>query len=105
MLLARALAQDPRLLVLDELTNHLDVRARSELLDLVRSTGVTTFAALHVLDLAARFCDHLVVLNGGTVMTCRPVLDVLIPTVLTEVFGVSGATPTASPGSPTPPTR
>jgi iron complex transport system ATP-binding protein len=61
---ARALAQRPRLLVLDELTNHLDIRARSELLDLIRSTAVTTLAVPHDLDLAARLCDHLVVLHG-----------------------------------------
>ncbi|MFF8732446.1 ABC transporter ATP-binding protein [Streptomyces sp. NPDC015171] len=88
VLLARALAQDPRLLVLDELTNHLDTRARFELLDLIRATGVTTLAVLHDLDLAARLCDHLVVLHEGAVVTAGPVLDVLTPRLLAEVFGV-----------------
>ena len=66
VLLARALAQTPQLLVLDELTNHLDIRARFELLDLIRATGITTLAVLHDLDLAARLCDHLVVLHDGS---------------------------------------
>jgi iron complex transport system ATP-binding protein len=89
VLLARALAQQPRLLVLDELTNHLDIRARFELLDLIRSTGTTTLAVLHDLDLAARLCDHLVALHAGQVIAAGPVLDVLTPGLLREVFGVA----------------
>ncbi|MEU4048224.1 ABC transporter ATP-binding protein [Streptomyces olivaceus] len=92
VLLARALAQEPGLLVLDELTNHLDIRARFELLDLIRATGVTTLAVLHDLDLAARLCDHLVVLSGGTVAAAGPVLEVLTPDLLAAVFGVSAGT-------------
>lgn len=89
VLLARALAQRPRLLVLDELTNHLDVRARFELLDLIRATGITTLAVLHDLDLAARLCDHLVALDSGQVVAAGPVLDVLTADLLREVFGVA----------------
>jgi iron complex transport system ATP-binding protein len=89
VLLARALAQRPRLLVLDELTNHLDIRARFELLDLIRATGITTLAVLHDLDLAARLCDHLVALHCGEVVAAGPVLDVLTPGLLREVFGVT----------------
>ncbi|MEU0809731.1 ABC transporter ATP-binding protein [Streptomyces sp. NPDC005970] len=92
VLLARALAQRPQLLVLDELTNHLDIRARFELLDLIRATGITTLAVLHDLDLAARLCDHLVVLHDGTVVAAGPVLDVLTPEILHDVFGVRATT-------------
>ncbi|MGB3440620.1 MAG: ABC transporter ATP-binding protein [Actinophytocola sp.] len=92
VLLARALAQEPKLLVLDEPTNHLDIRARFELLELVHSVGVTTLAVLHDLDLAVRSCDRLVVLDHGRVVACGPVLDALSPSVLSEVFGVTAAT-------------
>lgn len=92
VLLARALAQRPQLLVLDELTNHLDIRARFELLALIRATATTTLAALHDLDLAARLCDHLVVLHEGAVVAAGPVLDVLTPDTLREVFGVAAST-------------
>ncbi|MFI1028792.1 ABC transporter ATP-binding protein [Streptomyces sp. NPDC020951] len=92
VLLARALAQRPQLLVLDELTNHLDIRARFELLDLIRSTGITTLAVLHDLDLAARLCDCLVVLHEGEVVAAGPVLEVLTPDLLHDVFGVRGDT-------------
>ncbi|ORT53465.1 ABC transporter ATP-binding protein [Frankia sp. KB5] len=91
VLLARALAQQPRLLVLDELTNHLDIRARFELLDLVRATGITTLAVLHDLDLAVRYCDQLVVLDRGRVASAGPVLDALTSDVLHSVFGVAGS--------------
>ncbi|MBB4909484.1 ABC transporter ATP-binding protein [Actinophytocola algeriensis] len=92
VLLARALAQEPKLLVLDEPTNHLDIRARFELLELVHTVGVTTLAVLHDLDLAARSCDRLVVLDGGRVVAVGPVLEALSPAVLSEVFGVTAAT-------------
>ncbi|MFI7676007.1 ABC transporter ATP-binding protein [Actinophytocola sp. NPDC049390] len=92
VLLARALAQEPKLLVLDEPTNHLDIRARFELLELVHTVGVTTLAVLHDLDLAARSCDRLVVLDRGRVVASGPVLDALTPEVLSAVFGVTAAT-------------
>ena len=92
VLLARALAQEPKLLVLDEPTNHLDIRARFELLELVHTLGVTTLAVLHDLDLAARSCDRLVVLDQGRVVASGPVLDALTPEVLSAVFGVTAAT-------------
>ncbi|PVC90070.1 ABC transporter ATP-binding protein [Streptomyces sp. CS131] len=85
VLLARALAQDPRLLVLDELTNHLDIRARFELL-------ARALAVLHDLDLAARLCDLIVVLDHGAAVAAGPVLDVLTPGVMREVFGVEATT-------------
>jgi iron complex transport system ATP-binding protein len=88
--LARALAQEPELLVLDEPTNHLDVAAQLQLLRLVCSLGVTTLAALHDLTLAARFCDELVVLDRGRVAAAGPVAEVLTPQLLAEVWGVRG---------------
>jgi iron complex transport system ATP-binding protein len=92
VLLARALAQQPALLVLDEPTNHLDIRARFELLELVHTLGVTTLAVLHDLDLAARSCDRLIVLDQGRVVAAGPVLVALTPEVLSEVFGVTAVT-------------
>jgi iron complex transport system ATP-binding protein len=92
VLLARALAQQPALLVLDEPTNHLDIRARFELLELVHTLGVTTLAVLHDLDLAARSCDRLVVLDQGRVVATGPVLTALTPEVLSDVFGVTAVT-------------
>jgi iron complex transport system ATP-binding protein len=88
VLLARALAQQTSLLVLDEPTNHLDVRAQLDLLELVHSLQLTTVTALHDLDHAAAYCDHLVLLRGGGVVAAGPPVDVLTPDRIAEVFGV-----------------
>jgi iron complex transport system ATP-binding protein len=86
--LARALAQEPSLLMLDEPTNHLDLRHQIDFLSTVRDLGITTIAALHDLDLAAAFCDRLVVMRGGHVVAAGPVEDVLTSELVHDVFGV-----------------
>lgn len=86
--LARALAQEPRILVLDEPTNHLDIQHQLELMALVRSLAVTTVVTLHDLNLAAAYCDRLVVLSGGAVVATGEPADVLTPDLLRKVFGV-----------------
>jgi iron complex transport system ATP-binding protein len=88
VLLARALAQQPRLLVLDEPTNHLDVAAQLDQLELLRHLRLTTLVALHDLNLAAAYCDRVYVLSAGRVVAAGPVPDVLTPTLLAEVFTV-----------------
>ncbi|WP_110239717.1 ABC transporter ATP-binding protein [Nocardioides gilvus] len=90
--LARALAQDPRLLLLDEPTNHLDVRAQMDTLGLLReiaADGVTVVAALHDLNLAAAYCDHVVVLDRGRVRSVGGVRETLTPEMIEETYGVS----------------
>lgn len=86
--LARALTQQPALLVLDEPTNHLDIAHALSLLALVRRAGLTTFAALHDLNLAAMFCDHLVVLERGRVVAHGSPHEVLTPELLRDVYDV-----------------
>ncbi|MEX5635121.1 ABC transporter ATP-binding protein [Parafrankia sp. FMc2] len=88
VLLARALAQQPRLLVLDEPTNHLDIGSRLDLLDLIHSLGITVLAALHDLDLAAAYCDVVHVMADGRVVASGTPVDVLTPDLLRTVFGV-----------------
>jgi len=88
VLVARALAQQPEVLVLDEPTNHLDIRHQLELLDLVRGLGLTTFAALHDLNLAAEYCDHLYVLDGGRVVGSGTPAEVLTAEMIRSVFRI-----------------
>lgn len=88
---ARALAQQPRLLLLDEPTSHLDIRAQLQLLALLRrkaAEGMTVLLALHDLNLAVRFCDHLVVLDAGKLAAQGPPHAVLTPALLEAVYGV-----------------
>ena len=89
--LARALAQQPRLLLLDEPTNHLDVAAQLTVLGLAReltTEGVTVLAALHDLNHALRYCDHVLVLHGGRVAAAGPPAQVLTEDLVGEVYGV-----------------
>jgi len=89
ILIARALAQQASHLLLDEPTNHLDIRYQHEVLELVRSIGVTTVVALHDLNLAARYCDQLVLLDRGRVGCVGTPRQVLTPEVLEPVYGVA----------------
>jgi iron complex transport system ATP-binding protein len=86
--IARALAQQPALLLLDEPTNHLDVSAQLSLLSFVRDLGTTTVAALHDLNLAAAFCEHVLVLHDGRLAAAGHPREVLRPALLREVYGV-----------------
>ncbi|ARQ68344.1 ABC transporter ATP-binding protein [Streptomyces marincola] len=88
VLLARALVQQSPVLVLDEPTNHADIAFQLELMRRVRSLGITAIAALHDLNLAAAYCDVIVVLREGRIIACGPPADVLTPEVIHEVFGV-----------------
>ncbi|MFB4425934.1 ABC transporter ATP-binding protein [Streptomyces sp. QL37] len=88
VLIARALAQQPQVLVLDEPTNHLDIAQQLEVLALVRDSGLTALTALHDLNLAARHCDIVHVIDGGRIAASGPPHDVLTPGLLAEVFGV-----------------
>lgn len=88
VLIARALAQQARFLILDEPTNHLDVRYQLEILDLVRELQVTTFTALHDLNLAATYCDRLYIMAEGEIVAAGTPDDVFQPDLLRRVFGV-----------------
>ncbi|MFJ3705342.1 MULTISPECIES: ABC transporter ATP-binding protein [Streptomyces] len=88
VLIARALAQQPRVLVLDEPTNHLDIAQQLEVLALVRASGLTVLTALHDLNLAALHCDVLHVIDAGRIVASGAPHDVLTPALLADVFGV-----------------
>ncbi|UXA09766.1 ABC transporter ATP-binding protein [Mycobacterium sp. SMC-8] len=91
VLVARALAQRPRLLVMDEPTNHLDVRHQFDVLALPARLGVTAVVALHDLNLAAHYCDHVVVLRNGAPVCTGPPETVLTATLIADVWGISAS--------------
>jgi iron complex transport system ATP-binding protein len=89
--LARALAQEPRALVLDEPTANLDLAHEMELFELAahlaRADGLAALVVTHHLNLAARYADRLVVLHRGQVAAAGPPPDVMRRDVLEPVFG------------------
>lgn len=91
VLLARALAQEPTLLLMDEPTNHLDIQAQLHTLGLMRSLahgGVAVLAALHDLTLAARHADQVIVLDHGRVVASGPPAETLTPELIELVYKV-----------------
>ncbi|MFC9360653.1 ABC transporter ATP-binding protein [Rhodococcus sp. NPDC057014] len=86
--IARALAQQPRELLLDEPTNHLDIHHQLELLSLVTRLPVTSVIALHDLNLAAMFCDTVIVLKEGRVVAGGTPADVLTSDLIAQVYNV-----------------
>jgi len=90
--LGRVLAQEAPVLLLDEPTSHLDMGYQLELLErvrrLVRSQGTTVVAAIHDLNLAARFADRIVVLHHGRTVAEGAPSAVLAPALLRDVWGV-----------------
>ena len=89
VLLARAFAQDTPLLLLDEPTSNLDINHAVNTLDLVRSVvdeGTTAVAAIHDLNLAARYCDRLVLLADGSVVEAGAPDTVLTSETLEAAF-------------------
>ena len=86
--IARALAQSPTELLLDEPTNHLDIQHQLEILAFVASLPVTVVVALHDLNLAAMFCDAVVLLRDGRVVAAGLPETVLTAALIEDVFGV-----------------
>lgn len=89
VLLARALCQDTPLLVLDEPVNHLDLKHQMELLEILSERRKTTIIALHNLDLAAMYCDRLILLNRGQIVADGTPQEVLTEQNILNFFGVS----------------
>ncbi len=91
VIVAMALAQQPKLLLLDEPTAHLDIKYQIDMLELVqrlnRERGVTVIAALHDLNLAARYFPRLVLFQRGIVADASPA-EVLEPHLLKRVYGI-----------------
>jgi iron complex transport system ATP-binding protein len=90
--IARTMAQEPELLVLDEPTTFLDIRHQLSILDLLkkwqRECGMTILVVLHDLNLAAQYCDRLVLMKEGQIVTSGVPEEVITRGRIEEVYGV-----------------
>ena len=97
-LIARALAQQPRLLLMDEPTNHLDIGSQHHVLQIVRGRGLATIVVLHDLNLAARYCDRVMVLDHGRVLAEGPPADALAAPLVSSTYDVAAQRASADDG-------
>lgn len=89
---AKALAQDPQVLALDEPTSHLDINYQIEMLDLIKKLnlerGLTVIAVLHDPNLASTYCDGVVLLSRGSVFAIGPPARVLTEETIGGLYGM-----------------
>ncbi len=92
VIIARALAQEPGILLLDEPTSHLDPGYQVEIMDLFKSLSrfenIAVLAVLHDVNLASQYCDRLVMLNHGRKVADGPPQEVVTEEILKKVYGV-----------------
>ena len=104
VVLARALAQDPKVLLLDEPTSSLDIGHQQQVLDLVdelrRAGGLTVLSTLHDLTTAGQYADHLVLLHEGRIEAAGPAASVLTEERIARVYAAHVAVRTDPAGRP-----
>ncbi|ODS35810.1 MAG: hypothetical protein A7316_03260 [Candidatus Altiarchaeales archaeon WOR_SM1_86-2] len=91
VIIARALAQEPEVMLLDEPTTHLDISHQIAILDIVKglsAQGITIISILHDLNLAAKYCNSLLMLNKGKIVSAGKPEAVLTKENIKEVFGI-----------------
>lgn len=91
VVIARALAQEPQLLLLDEPTSHLDITHQTAILDLIsslsREQGLAVVAVFHDLNLAAQYCHRLALLSGGRILAEGSPSEVITAENVSRAYG------------------
>ena len=88
VLIARLLVQESKFIILDEPTNHLDIGHQIEIMNIIKKMGVTVLSAIHDMNMAAIYCDKLVIMKKGEVITQGSVEETLTSEMLKDLFNV-----------------
>ena len=103
ILLARAICQQPQIILLDEPTSFLDIRHKMELLTilktLVREKQVAVLMSMHELDLAQKVSDYIVCVGENKIWKCGTPEEIFTETCMEELFGIPGGSYCAGYGS------
>ncbi|MDD7738644.1 MAG: ABC transporter ATP-binding protein [Fusicatenibacter sp.] len=89
ILIARALAQKANFIVLDEPTNHLDIKYQYQIMNVLTKEDVTVFSSVHDLNIAAQYCDKIILLYKGKVVDYGTPEDVITEQNIRDYFGVN----------------
>lgn len=88
VLLARVLMQESEVVVLDEPTNHLDIRYQYQIIEILKRQNITVFASIHDLNLAALYCDRLLLMKDGAIVAAGRPEQVLTPETIWCCFHI-----------------
>lgn len=87
--IASALSRDTQLVVLDEPTNHLDVGYQFQIMDLMKAqSDITVFSSIHDMNIAMQYCDYIIAMKQGTVVSVGTPQEVLTEALLSDLFRV-----------------
>jgi len=98
VMLARAIVQETKILILDEPTNHLDIQHQIDILYLIKKLNITIILSIHDLNIASLFCDELILMDDGKIVSKGNSRDVLTELNLKNVFKVNAEVETDSFG-------
>jgi len=95
VMIARALAQQPQLIILDEPTSHLDIRHKIEVVRILNQLSqerrLTVILALHDVDIAVKSCQNVLMVKDGEIVAQGRPEDIVLPGTIGSLYGISGA--------------